>query len=545
MSHGINEHQQWSLTDKLAELAADKRAWLAMAIGTGLFVHFVYLITHPYPAYGAGLYLQIAEEISAHGYALPERIPLYTDDGVPFAYPPLMYYVSAVIMDMTGVDPITLSRLLPGFVTVLYLIPFYYLAREILESTPQAGFATIVLAVTPPVLQWHLSAGGVVRAPAFLFALTGAYTGIKLFKTSNMRWVIPSTVLFGMTILTHPVYTVFFGTTYLLMFACFSRTPRGLVYGAFVAGGGILLASPWWLQIIATHGADIFTAASGTHSGLGGGVGRFLDQFVYPLEPELPAIFFVGSFAGTVYLIRKRRFFLPLWLVAAAFMLGKLRFQFPAGAMMLSILVFEVIVPRIRYLSAKTRYSRSAPLVVVMVIALIISSVGVSYAAGGLNSNFDSSTQPAFMDDDDKAAMEWIQENTVSDSEFVVLGDVAEWFPLMTDRAILVGPWGVEWEGHENYRHHLSLYKRLSRCPGKACLTKKMVANDVDPNYIYVPKNHYTVRGIDQYQKPWMREQMVDSDRYKLIYENEGAMVFRIEEPIEPAEIPENGPQPV
>ncbi|SIR77017.1 hypothetical protein SAMN05421858_3754 [Haladaptatus litoreus] len=545
MSHGINEHQQWSLTDKLAELAADKRAWLAMAIGTGLFVHFVYLITHPYPAYGAGLYLQIAEEISAHGYALPERIPLYTDDGVPFAYPPLMYYVSAVIMDMTGVDPITLSRLLPGFVTVLYLIPFYYLAREILESTPQAGFATIVLAVTPPVLQWHLSAGGVVRAPAFLFALTGAYTGIKLFKTSNMRWVIPSTVLFGMTILTHPVYTVFFGTTYLLMFACFSRTPRGLVYGAFVAGGGILLASPWWLQIIATHGADIFTAASGTHSGLGGGVGRFLDQFVYPLEPELPAIFFVGSFAGTVYLIRKRRFFLPLWLVAAAFMLGKLRFQFPAGAMMLSILVFEVIVPRIRYLSAKTRYSRSAPLVVVMVIALIISSVGVSYAAGGLNSNFDSSTQPAFMDDDDKAAMEWIQENTASDSEFIVLGDVAEWFPLMTDRAILVGPWGVEWEGHENYRHHLSLYKRLSRCPGKACLTKKMVANDVDPNYIYVPKNHYTVRGIDQYQKPWMREQMVDSDRYKLIYENEGAMVFRIEEPIEPAEVPENGPQPV
>ncbi|GAA0241059.1 hypothetical protein ACFFQF_31130 [Haladaptatus pallidirubidus] len=149
------------------------------------------------------------------------------------------------------------------------------------------------------------------------------------------------------------------------------------------------------------------------------------------------------------------------------------------------------------------------------------------------------------MDDDDKAAMEWIQENTASDSNFVVLGDAAEWFPLMTDRAILVGPWGVEWEGHENYRHHLGLYKRLSRCPGKACLTKKMIANDVNPTYIYVPKNHYTVRGIDEYQKPWLRGQMVDSDRYRLVYENEGAMVFRIDEPMEPVEIPEDGPQPV
>ncbi|WP_049972924.1 ArnT family glycosyltransferase [Haladaptatus cibarius] len=545
MSHGITERREWSLTAKLTELASDERAWLATAIGTALLVHFVYLTTHPYPAYGAGLYLQIAEEISAHGYGLPERIPLYTRDGIPFAYPPLMYYVSAVIMDVTGVDPITLSRLLPGFVTVLYLIPFYYLAREVLESTPRAGFATVVLAVTPPVLQWHLSAGGVVRAPAFLFALTGAYTGIRMFKTGETKWLVSSTVLFGMTILTHPVYTVFFGTTYLVMFACFSRTPRGLVRGAIVASGGILLASPWWLQIVATHGAGIFTAASGTHTGLGGGMGRLLNQFVYSLDPELPVIFFIGSFAGAVYLVAKRRPFLPLWLVAAAFMLGKLRFQFPAGAMMLSILVFEVIVPRVRNLSARTRYSRSAPLVVVMVIVLIVSSVGVSFAASGLNSHHDSTTQPAFMDDDDMATMEWVQENTASGSEFVVLGDAAEWFPLMTDRPILVGPWGVEWEGHDNYRHHLGLYKRMSRCPGKACLTKKMIGNDVDPNYIYVPKGHYTVRGIDEYQKPWMRGHLVDSDRYHLVYENEGAMVFRVDEPMKPVEVPEHGPQPV
>ncbi|WP_227379230.1 ArnT family glycosyltransferase [Haladaptatus halobius] len=544
MLHRITNQQNWNVSSKLAELARNERAWLATAIGAGLLVYFAYLTTHPYPAYGAGLYLQIAQEISAHGYGLPERIPLYTKDGVPFGYPPLMYYVSAVLMDTTGIDPIALSRLLPGFVTVLYLVPFYYLAREVLRSTPQAGFATLLLAVTPPVLQWHLSAGGIVRAPAFLFALTGAYTGLKLFKTAERKWIVPSMVLFGLTILTHPTYTVFFGITYLVMFACFDRTPQGLVRGAIVAAGGILLASPWWLQIIATHGVGIFAAASGTHSGIGGGVSRLLSQFVYPLALDIPIIFYLGSFAGGVYLLAKRRVFLPLWLVLAAFMIGKVRFQFPAGAMMASVFVFEVFVPRIRSWLRTTSYSRSAPLIGVIVLGILVSSVGASFAASGLTSHQHSTSQPAFMDSDDKAAMEWVKENTASDSDFVVLGDAAEWFPLMTDRAIVVGPWGVEWEGHKPYNNHLGLYKRMSRCPGKTCLTEKMISNDVNPDYIYIPKGHYTVRGVDEYQKPWMREQLVNSERYKIIYENEGAMIFRVRKPMKPTKVPDDGPQP-
>ncbi|GKZ16356.1 glycosyltransferase family 39 protein [Haladaptatus sp. T7] len=545
MSHGVNERQKWDVVSKVAELASDERVWLATAMGTGILVYFTYLLVHPYPAYGAGLYLKIASEISAHGYGLPARIPLYTKDGVPFGYPPLMYYVSAILMDVTGVGPITLSRFLPGLVTILYLVPFYYLAHEVLDSTPRAGFATFVLAVTPPVLQWHLSAGGIVRAPAFLFVVTGAYTGIKLFKTEERKWIVASAILFGLTILTHPVYTVFFGTTYLVMFLSFSRTPRGLLYGATVAAGGLAVASPWWLQIVAIHGAGIFTAASGTHTGLGGGTHRLLKQFVYPLDMNWPIVFYIGSFAGAAYLIAKRRLFLPLWMVAGAYMLGKVRFQFPAGAMMTAVLVFEVIIPRVRSWSEQTRYSRSAPLAVIIVITVLVAGVGVSFAGSGLHSHLGSTTQPSFVDDDDMAAMEWAQQSTASDSDFVVLGDSAEWFPLMTDRAILIGPWGVEWEGHNHYRHQLGLYKRTSRCPGKTCLTKKLISNDINPDYVYVPKGHYTVRGIDEYQKPWMREHLVGSDRYKLVYENEGAMIFRVREPMEPTKIPEDGPQPV
>jgi len=544
MSHRVNERQNWGVVSRLLELASDERAWLATAIAAGLLVYGIYLTTHPYPAYGAGLYLQIAREISAHGYALPTRIPGYTVDGVPFGYPPLMYYVSAVLMDATGVDPITLSRLLPGFVVVLSLVPFYYLASEVLESTPRAGFATLLLAVAPPALQWHLSAGGIVRSPAFLFALTGAYTGLRLFRTGNRTWLAPSGVLFGLTVLTHPVYTVYFGTTYLVMYAWFDRSLSGLLNGAAVAATGLLLASPWWTQIVATHGVGVFTAASGTHTGIGGGVQRLLGQLVYPLDLDASTGFYLGAYAGGAYLLSKRRGFLPIWLVTAAFVLGKVRFQFPAGAMMASVFVFEVVVPRVRALYTRTRYRWSTPLAAIIVLGMLATASGGAYAAGMLNTHHQSTSQPAFVDDEDLAAMNWAEENTAQSADFVVLGDAAEWFPLMTDRSIAVGPWGVEWEGHDPYRNQLQLYKHLSRCPGVACLGEAMIENDVSPDYIYVPKGHYTVRGVDTYQKSWMRDRLMESYRYDLRYENEGVMVFEVTDDLEPVEFPDDVPRP-
>ena len=172
--------------------------WLAAPLLVGVVVVLAYLATHPYPAYGAGLYLHISERIVENGYRLPTRIPGYTEHGVPFAYPPLMFYVGAVATDL-GVDPLVLSRYVPAVVTVGYLVPYYYLARELLRDRPEASLATVLLAVAAPTLQWHLSAGGFVRAPAFLLAVTGCYVGVRLFRSGEPRWLVPGTLLFGLT----------------------------------------------------------------------------------------------------------------------------------------------------------------------------------------------------------------------------------------------------------------------------------------------------------------------------------------------------------
>ncbi|QLG60373.1 ArnT family glycosyltransferase [Halorarum salinum] len=511
---------------------------LGIALGVGTVVGISYLLTHPYPAYGAGLYLQIAEQIVDNGYRLPVSVPNYTADGVPFAYPPLMFYVSAVLMDVGGVTPLALSRYLPVVVTTLYLVPYYFLSRELLDSNLEATIATTLLAVTPPTLQWHLSAGGLVRAPAFLFALAGIYVGVKLFRSGSALLLFPATILFGLTVLTHPVYTVFFVVSYLLVYAVLDRSIRGLFLGAVVGFGGIALAAPWWLRVISIHGADVFTSAAGTHSGLLGGPGRILEEFVYTLAGDpSSAMFFVLAYAGMFYVLGTGRVLLPAWLLTAGLVLGKHRFQFVAGSMLAAVLLSSLVENAVRERIPAGSW-RWAPRVALAVVVVASVSVGALYGAGGLAiGGADGPDQPQFIDGDDRRAMLWVGDHTNRSAGFVVLGDVAEWFPMFTDRTILVGPWGVEWTSPKQYATQLSLYENVSTCPTERCVTEALGSRNLTPEYLYVPKGTYTIRGAEYEGTAGLRHSLVSSDRYRLVYENEGASVFRVTNETESTEL--------
>jgi hypothetical protein len=157
-----------------------------------------------------------------------------------------------------------------------------------------------------------------------------------------------------------------------------------------------------------------------------------------------------------------------------------------------------------------------------------VSSVGVAYASSSLDSHGGSQSLPQFIDDSDLEAMEWVRTNTEPDAQFVVLGDAAEWFPLFTDRTIEIGPWGVEWKGHAKYQYQLGLYNHISTCDTESCVTRSLVLSGTHVDYLYVPKDTFTVRGMMKTQSPQLKETLLESDRYKLVYENEGVMIFEV-----------------
>lgn len=536
--------------DRVVERALDsERLWLVVAFAAGAAVYVAYLSTHSHPAYEGGLFLRIAEVIRTSGYRFPRRVPGYTAGGVPFAYPPLGFYAMAATLDVVPVSPVALELYGPGLAILGSVVPYYALSRRLLPSVRQAGLATTVFVVTPPVLQWHISAGGVVRAPATFVTLVCLYTGLRTFRTHGWRWTLASTVAFALVVLLHPVYAVFCGATYLLLFAGVDRSPRGFLLGAVVAAGAAVLTAPWWLTVGFTHGFGTFLGATGTRTTLGGRWSRFTVQFVKPLV-TVNAItpFYVLAFAGAAHSLIRRRYLLPAWLAASSYLLGEQRFTFFAGSMLTAGLVFERLVPTLAAAvssspgTSPSSRRRVASGIVVALVVLGSTSVGVAYAGSRLDTAHESSTAlPQTVDAADREAMAWVSEYTTPSARFVVLGDSAEWFPYYTDRTILVAPWGTEWKGPNRFGYHLDRYTTLSRCHRAACLDSELDAVEGDADYLYVPKGEYTIRGAERNQSRWMRWSVVRSPKYELVHENRGVMVLRVREsrggPFPPPEV--------
>jgi hypothetical protein len=77
-----------------------------------LFVYFTYPFTNHYPMGYAGLYNEISDAILENSFFLPMRIPYYGPNGIPFAYPPLAFYLEALITKLAN-----MSVLNPCYVT--------------------------------------------------------------------------------------------------------------------------------------------------------------------------------------------------------------------------------------------------------------------------------------------------------------------------------------------------------------------------------------------------------------------------------------------
>ncbi|WP_144906268.1 hypothetical protein [Halobellus captivus] len=557
---------------------SDDGRWLALGLLPGVVAIAIYLATNPYPAYGAGLYAKISAELVANGYALPARIPGYTADGVPFAYPPLQFYLYALLLDIGG-DPVAVSRFLPAVGMVTALVPTYLLGRDVAGSRPAGTAAAGLVALNPQILEWHLSAGGVVRAFAFCYALVAVYAGYRLFAfdggaaapsnnepggNNPSRYprglVILGALAFGLTVLTHPVYSLFVVVSYVLFWLLCDRSISGFLTGLAVGLGGALLASPWLVWVLTTHGIDVFTAASGTHGGVGGGA------------DALSGAVSVGTAVALVpaiYLLIRRDYLLPAWLVVVEVLFRQPRFAYTVGAVLIPATV--VMVVRARDVdrdstSALDRDSTSAPhpdsgpitdrdsgpatdrkragtastpgtrpertalnadrrAVAAAIVILLGTVVGGAYFAYETTLVTDPST-PEFLDRESVEAMAWIQAETDPDATFVAMGDAAEWLPALTDRTLLVGFWGVEWVDSDRFAQQEAAYESVSRCQSVACV--ESIADDIGerPTHVYVPKGQYTVRGDTAAQFGTVERSFERSDRWERVYENDGVVIY-------------------
>ena len=497
--------------------------WYVAPFLIGATVYATYLLAVPFPGNYAGLYLEMAQQIHQHGYQLPARVPHYTRGGLPFAYPPLGPYLVAVLHGATGLSYLTIARYVPGLVTLLYLVPTLFVGLELTDSARKAGLATSVVAFSPAVFGWHLSAGGVVRAPAFLFTVAGVYTGLKLFTTPRRRWLVLSAVLFGCTVLSHPVNTVFFGISYVTFFLYFDRTPGGLARGATVAAGGFALALPWLLQVSHVHGVGVFVNAAGTRGGIFPGVLVSGAQFVSGFRTELLPLWRAIVVVGLVFLVGRARYFLPVWFGVVLLTIPRPRFLLFIGAFVAAHFVVDRVLPAVSDATVPFEIPRSYLSVAVVGLLVGYGLVGgVLFTAGYPVLGPSDTSTTADVTPADREAISWVERNTAPDASFVVTGSPYEWFPFLANRTLVVSPLGAEWLGEVQYQAHLRQYGELSSCQYAACFSRTLRTESVETDYVYVSRG-------DRDALTWrlLRDGFRDSAAFEVAYENDEVVVVR------------------
>jgi len=280
---------------------------------------------------------------------------------------------------------------------------------------------------------------------------------------------------------------------------------------------------------MAMHGVDVFTAAAGTHGGIGGGIPS--GAALLPVKLRSLVVGTVWSLVpvlGTAYLLKERRFFLPVWFVTVTVAIGKARFSMLVGAFIIAVFLLEAVGAWLKRESPFGVGRREVVTAALVLIATVGLASGAMYATSDVDAHAGSPSLPQFITHDDVQAMEWAEKNTKPSATFVVQGDAAEWFPQQTHRTMLVGPWGVEWKGHQPYNRQLNLFRGISSCNSAHCMSQTLSNEGVNPDYVYLPKGKFTVRGMQYQRTSQLAMSMHLSPKYRTVYENDGVIVFEV-----------------
>jgi len=532
------------------------RGFLLLALVLSAFVQVAYLWSHEFPALLGGLFLEMAATVADSG-TLPTTIHGFTTEGIPFAYPPLGFYVMAFFLDL-GVDGVQLLRFGAPAVLLGTVAAMYHLTVVLTDSPGTGVIAGIITGTHVSLNVYLLGASGFVRGLGFLcmvVAMLGAY---QYFANGGGRQALAiATLGWGLVVLTHPVHAAAAGAGVAAAWLIWDRSPRGLATGAGVAVGGLLIASPWWLTVVSNHGVDIFFAGAGSQGSFNNSLSDLQGLVAWFWDGgdvlNWPAVFAV---VGTASLVARGEWQQPAWLAAPIVLLvpphGRLGILFvaPLGAigfmLALSLLTELDIDSRDRSASWFSRLQRPSSIdlpalpssldlpdvsvrqaiAVAFFLLLVGPFVVQNMAAASGTSPY--SPLPVYADAEDRTAMAWIENETAADAQVAVIGGASEWFPHLANRTSVIVKYGTEWSGQDTFSRHESAQYNLRNCWNAACVDATLVDHEfaAETDYVYVPYGGFMSGRTGTTISPALHDSLRTSDQFIRVYRNHGVGVY-------------------
>lgn len=507
---------------------------LFTAILLGGLVRFMPAVLTHFPLNDGGMFYTMTRELSSNGYALPATTA-YNGFDLPYAYPPLGFYLASFLADFGRIPLIEVFLWLPPFLATLAIPAFYRLARALLTDNLRASLATLFFALTPGSYDWHIMGGGITRAAGKLFALLAAFYVLRLFQRSTfqsqetLESVHPDlrsakspdlalAILFcSLAVLSHPEVGLQTVGLCAVLWLFFGRTRRGALDAALVALGVILLSAPWWGTVILYHGLAPFLSAiqTGQHATAEWFpllLGLFASSEFIPILLLLR----VAGFAGAV-LTRRWVFIFLVFMPAfidprSASFIAYMSMSMLAALGLLDAL--PALLKKWRGIEMPSVLTYRAGGIVLLLIAFTL------FMECGLN-NFRlvNTTLTA----DERAAMTWLWENMPPEQNFLILtgkpysmsDPVQEWFPVFAGQHSQSTLQGLEWTLGAHFTNRLHELVALQACDDFSCVENCSNSTGLHYQYLWVTKT----------LSP-LADNLRDFTELHIIYESESVIVF-------------------
>lgn len=537
--------------------------WLApagtLAIGLllALAARLPFFRASDFPLNDGALFLQMAHEVATAHFTLPTHTA-YNADGIPFAYPPLGFYLAAAVAVWLGVDLTAVLRYLPLGVNLLTIGAVYLLARALLDSRLAVCVAVIAFVGAPRSYEWLIMGGGLTRGLGFLWALLALAQARGMLERPTAGRLLGCAGCAALAVLTHLEMGLFVVYSFALLLLVYGRTRRGLAISVLWGLCLAVFTAPWWLVVVQRHGLTPYLAASATAGWYS--LEESLEdavRFVFPPEPLLAV---QGAFAAIGWLacLLRRELVAPLWL-PLVFVLTPRSAPTEATvpwALLVGSGVAEVVVPGLLALARAELWARWD--------ASLLARPGAAAARGlytlapGLvgAALLGALTVPHWRDlqlsrgaldamtPAEREALRWVAVHTPPESTFLVISPkrgweedyVAEWFPVLAQRKSVLTPQGAEWLPGQVHGQRVCLHSHLKDDSLRevGALERWARQYQVHFSHVYVSKAPHGSVDVEP-----LRRSLVASPEYSVLYDGPGGTVLaRRDGPLAPADRP-------
>lgn len=505
----------------------------------GAVVRCFYVFSASFPLNDGGMFYVMVRDLQANAF----RLPLYTSyngGNIPYAYPPLPFYLAAGLNQWLGIGLISLLRFLPLLFSIATIPVFAWLAQEVLAEKHPVALATLVFALLSPAYEWEIMGGGLTRAPALLFTLVALAFLVRWCRKPDWKDWVGGVVFSALTALCHLEMLWMLALSLPVIYLYYRKDWQHLTHLILAGVGVIALTAPWWGTVVSRFGFQTFFDA--LHSG------NFNWQTplatllgLLPVQDLNETVFTLIALVGVFVMLRRRNSFLPVWWLV--FALLDMRSSQRSMAIPLAMLAGVALTAGLVWISRslgtneteKSSISAEIDFENRWVKGILI--LGVTLAIfHDLIGFYLPDTYLKSLNPENQTAMAWVQANTEADSQFLVidfpsgwhLDLVGEWFPALAGRKSLFTGQGQEWLADRQQLKTVTALNDVNDCRwvGLTCLQQVVEENQFDYQYVYFTDNSDSVTKEPLFTSILAYE-VAQNSGYTLIYQNEDVRIYR------------------